>query len=290
MTEDERLKAGESFADSPAFCLSGRTGGAHLPGVGRVPIPFTPCAMSAPILGRACFAVSRSSLLPLAAFLLACAPARDTHAQGNAPAAAPAPVPAGTWIDLQRADEWRGYRRETLPEGWAFDAATKELTRRSGGDIVTRRQFARFELELEWKVGARGNSGIFYWATEGTSRIYENAPEMQILDNGGHFDGRNTLTSAGANYALNAPIRDVTRPVGEWNAARIVARGDTVEHWLNGTKVVEYVAGSAEWQRLVAASKFREWPTYGKARRGHIGLQDHGDVVSFRAMRIRELP
>lgn len=204
--------------------------------------------------------------------------------------AVPAVASAGEWIDLQRADAWRGYRSETLPAGWAFDAATGELTRRGGGDIVTRQQFSRFEFELEWKLGPRGNSGVFYWATEGTRVIYENAPEMQILDNAGHGDGRNALTSAGANYALNAPLRDVTRPVGDWNAARIVARGDTVEHWLNGTKVVEYVAGSPEWTRLVAASKFSAWPNYGKARRGHIGLQDHGDVVSFRRMRVRVLP
>lgn len=242
--------------------------------------------MRPPALGRACTAATRASLLTLAAVVLACVPSVQLVAQT---AAATAPQP-GVWIDLQRADAWRGYRSETLPAGWDFDAATGVLTRNAGTDIITKQQFSRFEFEVEWKVGPRGNSGIFYWANEGTGRIYENAPEMQILDNTGHNDGRNTLTSAGANYALNPPVRDVTRPVGDWNAARVVARGDTVEHWLNGVKLLEYVAGSAEWQRLVTASKFNDWPTYGKARRGHIGLQDHGDVVSFRRMRIRELP
>jgi hypothetical protein len=247
--------------------------------------------MRLPSFGRALRAVSRSALVPAGALLLACAPAQDSDAQTRS-AAAPAAAAAqpGPWIDLQRADAWRGYRNERLPSGWEFDSTSGVLTRRGGGDIVTRQQFSRFEFEIEWKVGPRGNSGVFYWATEGTRVIYENAPEMQILDNTGHNDGRNTLTSAGANYALNAPVRDVTRPVGEWNAARIVARGDTVEHWLNGTKVVEYVAGSPEWTRLVAASKFNAWPAYGKARTGHIGLQDHGDVVSFRGMRVRVLP
>lgn len=224
----------------------------------------------------------RRVVAALAAILVACSSSSDSTAQANAE--------AGAWIDLQAADAWRGYRSETLPAGWEFDTVTKELTRRGGGDIITKLQFSSFELELEWKLGPKGNSGIFYWANEGTDRIYENAPEMQILDNAGHADGANALTSAGANYALNAPIRDVTKPVGEWNAVRLVVRGDTVEHWLNGTKVVEYIAGSPEWQQLVAASKFREWPTYGQARTGHIGLQDHGDVVSFRNMRIRELP
>lgn len=199
-------------------------------------------------------------------------------------------VRPGEWISLQTADAWRGYRSDSLPAGWRFDAASGTLTRERGpGDIITRRQFGDFELELEWKVGPRGNSGVFYRATEGTRRIYENAPEMQVLDNTGHFDGRNTLTSAGANYALDAAVRDVTKPVGEWNHARIVARGAHIEHWLNGVKVVEYELWTDAWKAKVAASKFREWPTYGWADYGHIGLQDHGDVVSFRGMRIREL-
>lgn len=241
--------------------------------------------MLPPTLGRALSAASRSSLLAFAALALACAPSEDSDAQAAAAAAQASP-----WIDLQRADAWRGYRSDTLPSGWDFDTATRVLTRRAGTDIVTRQQFASFELELEWKIGPGGNSGIFYWATEETPVIYENAPEMQILDNAGHADGHNALTSAGANYALTAPVRDVTKPVGEWNAARIVVHGDTVEHWLNGTKLLTYVAGSPEWQQLVEASKFKQWPAYGKARRGHIGLQDHGNVVEFRGMRIRELP
>lgn len=231
---------------------------------------------------------ARSALVPLSALLLACTPAQESDAQAAARTASSAQP--GPWIDLQRADAWRQYNADSLPSGWVFDTATGELTRRAGRDIITKQQFGSFEFELDWKVGPRGNSGVFYWVTEVTRVIYENSPEMQILDNTGHGDGRNALTSAGANYALNAPVRDVTRPVGEWNSARIVARGDTVEHWLNGVKLLEYVAGSPEWTRLVAASKFNAWPSYGKARRGHIGLQDHGDVVSFRRMRIRELP
>jgi hypothetical protein len=199
-------------------------------------------------------------------------------------------APRGAWIDLHDPAAWRGYRAQVLPAGWSFDSTTRVLTRVSGGgDIITRARFSAFELELEWKVGPRGNSGIFYWATEGTTRIYENSPEMQILDNAGHADGRNSLTAAGANYALHAPERDVTRPVGEWNAARLLVRGDTVTQFLNGVQVVRYVAGTDDWKAKVKASKFSAWPTYGLARVGHIGLQDHGDVVQFRAMRVREL-
>ncbi|MBX7119647.1 MAG: DUF1080 domain-containing protein [Gemmatimonadaceae bacterium] len=206
------------------------------------------------------------------------------------PAAAPTP---GPWVNLLEggpAKHWRGYRMDSLPSAWAYDAATGILTRtRMGGDIITREQYTDFELEVEWKVGPKGNSGIFYHATEETAVIYENAPEMQILDNAGHNDGKNTLTSAGANYALDAPVRDVSHPAGEWNAARIVVRGDHVEHWLNGERIVEYRLWTPEWTAKVKASKFAQWPPYGLARRGHIGLQEHGDVVQFRNLRIREL-
>lgn len=205
-------------------------------------------------------------------------------------AQSPAVAAPGPWIDLQRADAWRGYRMDSLPTGWDFDAASGVLTRRAGADIITRQQFNDFELELEWRVAARGNSGIFFWANEGTDRIFENATEMQVLDNAGHPDGRSALTSAGANFGLYATQPSAAKPAGEWNAVRLVARGNGVEHWLNGVKVAEYELGSSEWLGRIRASKFAQWASYGRARRGHIGLQDHGDVVSFRGMRIRELP
>ena len=198
----------------------------------------------------------------------------------------------GEWTNLLdgSASVWRGYRMDSLPSGWRFDAATSELTRASGGgDIITRAQYGDFEMDLEWKVGTGGNSGIFYRATEGTDIIYKNAAEMQILDNAGHRDGRNALTSTGSSYGLYAPGADVSRPVGEWNQVRIVAIGPHIEHWLNGTKVVQYEMGSAEWRARVQATKFSQWPAYGQSRSGHIGLQDHGDVVWFRNIRIREL-
>ncbi len=225
----------------------------------------------------------------LRALVLVALPACAPFAQA-APPAAPTVAPTGPWIDLQRADAWRGYRMDSLPSGWVFDAASGELTRLAGTDIITRQAFNNFVLELEWRVAPRGNSGIFFWAQETTDRIFENATEMQVLDNAGHPDGRSALTSAGANFGLYPTIQSAAKPAGEWNAVQLVARGNHVEHWLNGQKVAEYVLGSPEWAAKVQATKFAQWPSYGRARRGHIGLQDHGDVVSFRRMRIRELP
>ena len=192
-------------------------------------------------------------------------------------------------FDGSSTDRWRGYNRADLPAGWeVIDGA---LTRTgAGGDIITTEQFANFELTLDWMVREAGNSGVFYRAIESEDPIYYSAPEMQVLDDAGHVDGGSRLTAAGANYALHPAPDGVVRPAGEWNSIRLVVNGDHVEHWLNGQKIVEYELGSEDWKQRVANSKFAEWPAYGTADRGHIGLQDHGDWVAFRNIRIKVLP
>ncbi|CAN5626552.1 DUF1080 domain-containing protein [soil metagenome] len=196
-----------------------------------------------------------------------------------------------TLFDGSTLGGWRGYRRDDTPAAWQVEDGALAFVPGSGdgGDIITRDQYADFELEIEWRVAPAANSGIFYRATEETGRIYENATEMQVLDNAGHADGRSPLTSAGSNFGLYAVEQDVTRPVGEWNSARIVARGAHIEHWLNGHRVVVFEQGGDDWKARVAASKFAAWPAYGQSFTGHIGLQDHGDRVWFRNIRIRRL-
>jgi hypothetical protein len=191
-------------------------------------------------------------------------------------------------FDGETLDSWRGYNRPDLPGGWAAMDGMLQRTG-SGGDLITDRTFTDFELVLEWRLEAGGNSGIFYRAAEGEEWVYHSAPEMQVLDDERHPDGRSQLTSSGANYGLDPAPRGVVRPVGEWNEVRIVVQGSHVEHWLNGTRVVEYTLGSPEWEEKVAASKFGEWPAYGRAASGHIGLQDHGDPVWYRNIKVREL-
>ena len=191
-------------------------------------------------------------------------------------------------FDGRSLDGWRGYNQPGVPDGWTVEQGT--LTRVGpGGDIITIDLFTDFELALEWRVEEGGNSGVFYRAAEGEEWIYHSAPEFQVLDDAHHVDGESPRTSAGANYGLHPVPRGVVRPAGEWNSARIVVQGSRVEHWLNGTKVVEYELGGDEWRALVADSKFAEWPAYGQADRGHIGLQDHGDRVWYRNIKIREL-
>jgi hypothetical protein len=191
-------------------------------------------------------------------------------------------------FDGRTTDGWRGFRRDAMPDGWqVVDGALTRVA--AAGDIVTTEQFESFELVLDWKVSPGGNSGIFFHVTENADYVWQTGPEYQILDDAGHRDGLTPETAAGSNYALHAPVGVAARPAGEWNTARLVVRGDHVEHWLNDVKIVSYELGSDEWKALVAASKFRDMPGYGQARRGHLALQDHGDLVAFRNIRIRVL-
>ena len=199
---------------------------------------------------------------------------------------------AAGWISLfdgTSTTAWRGYNKSELPAGW--QVVEGALTRvAEGGDIITRDKYDNFELSLEWKIAKGSNSGIFFHVVEDTARaMYMSGPELQVLDNTVHQDGLEPRTSAGSNYALHAPVRAVTKPAGEWNQTRIIVSGSHVEHWLNGVKVVAYELWSDDWQQRVAASKFKAWPGYGLAKTGHIGLQDHGDWVAYRNIRIRAI-
>jgi hypothetical protein len=199
----------------------------------------------------------------------------------------------GKWevlFDGRSTDAWRGYKQQAFPaEGWRVEDGALRAVAGGGGDIVTKDVYGDFELELEWRVSPGANSGVFYRATEEGEAVYHTGPEMQILDDDKHQDGKSPLTSAGSLYALIAPAGKALEPVGEWNTARVVVRRGRAEHWLNGGKVVEYEWGSDALAKLIAGSKFSAWPGFAKAPEGRIGLQNHGDDVWFRKIRIRRL-
>jgi hypothetical protein len=191
-------------------------------------------------------------------------------------------------FDGQSLAGWRGFKSETAPAGWkAVDGALVRDT--GGGDLMTAEQYGDFELRLDWKLSKDGNSGIMFHVTTDEAETYFTGPEMQILDNAGHNDGKNPLRSAGSNYDMHAPVRDVTKPIGEWNAIRLVVKGPHVEHWMNDVKLLEYELWSPDWEKRYQASKFAKMPRYGRAKRGHIVIQDHGNLVSFRNVKIRPL-
>ena len=222
-------------------------------------------------------------------------PARRVRAPVPAPERAPNTLTeeerAAGWrllFDGATTAGWRGYRQESMPEGWqVVDGALARVA--PAGDIVTVEQFGDFVLELEWKIEPGGNSGVFFRVSEDRPAVYETGPELQVLDDRAHGDGLDPRTSAGSNYALHAPRVDATRPAGEWNQVRIEVRGEEVTHRMNGREIVSYRLWNPEWEALVEASKFAAMPGYGRNRRGHIALQDHGDPVRFRSIRILPL-
>ena len=199
----------------------------------------------------------------------------------------------GGWRPLLEdhgAPAWRGWKAKGLPAGWQVDGG---VLHKDGAvdDLVSTSEFGNFELELEWRIGKAGNSGIFYRGTREYDHIYWSAPEYQLLDDANTEDGKSPLTAAGSDYALYGVPAGVAKPFDEWNKTRLVVRGNHVEHWLNGVKVVEYDFGSADWKQRVAASKFSKYPNYGLAARGLIGIQgDHPGALAVRNIRIRELP
>jgi len=198
---------------------------------------------------------------------------------------------ATTWralFDGKSLEQWRGYKTAVTP-GWKIADGTLTKDGRVA-DIMTKQTFGDFELELEWKIGEAGNSGIFYRGTEEYDHIYWSAPEYQLLDDIKGADNKTRLTCAGAAYALYPSPAGHLKSVGDWNSTRIVARGAHVEHWLNGVKLVEYELWSPDWEAKVKASKFKDWPNYGRAKRGHIAFQgDHEGSLAFRNVRIREV-
>ena len=195
-------------------------------------------------------------------------------------------------FDGKSTKGWHRYKGKKVGDRWKVVDGTLSLVHKDGkdgGDIVTDDTFDSFELSIEWKVTPGANSGIMYRVEESEDSPGFTGPEYQILDNAKHPDGRKKETSAASCYGLYAPSEDVTTPVGEWNLARIVVKGDHVEHWLNGKKVVEYEFGSDDWNKRVAASKFKEFKKFGLVKKGEIDLQDHGDDVSYRNIKIRTL-
>lgn len=198
-------------------------------------------------------------------------------------------------FDGSSTEGWRSYNGKAFPEkGWeVHDGMLTVLAQGGGGDIITDRKYGNFILKLEWRVEESGNSGIFYRAMEQpTQPIYWSAPEMQVLDNENHPDadqGVDGNRKAGSLYDLIPAKPQNAKSHGQWNSVKIVADGSKIAHWQNGEKVLEYELWTNEWYEMIRNSKFESHPEFGDARSGYIGLQDHGDRVDFRNIKIKEL-
>ena len=202
-----------------------------------------------------------------------------------------------TLFDGTSTEGWRGFNSSSLPENWVIeDGALKSLGTGGdiGGDIVYgTREFDNFELSLEWKISEGGNSGIFYHVVEGKQykALYETGPEYQVLDDIGFVEPAEDWQKVGADYAMYVPDpeKKKVKPAGEWNSSRIVFTEEKAEYWLNGEKVVEFVPWSEDWSERRNSGKWDEYPDYGLAKTGLIGIQDHGSFIWYKNIRIKDL-
>ncbi len=196
-------------------------------------------------------------------------------------------------FDGKTTGGWKGFQQETLPKAWVVEEGNLLCLGKGGdigGDIITVKEYEDFELCLEWAISEGGNSGIFFHVLEeGYPTVYATGPEYQIIDDDGFPTALEEWQKSGANYAMHNASNKVLKPAGEFNSSRIIVIDGTVEHWLNGNKVLEYELWTDEWKALVQNSKWKDYPLYGTARNGHIGLQDHGDAVKFREIKIKDL-
>lgn len=188
-------------------------------------------------------------------------------------------------FDGKTTDGWRNFKQPAVSPGWKVVDGALVRSAQGAGDLMTTDEFGAFELVLEYRIAPGGNSGLMFHVTEEAGAPWQTGPEVQILDNvGGHDPNK-----AGWLYALYVPDCDATKPAGEWNEIRLVVTPEKGETWMNGKKYYEFVKGSPDWDARVAKSKFATMPRFGKPTRGHICLQDHGDTVAFRNIRIRPL-
>lgn len=205
---------------------------------------------------------------------------------------APRTAAAAEWqtlFDGRDVSAWSIFGKPAgTPVTWAIEDGALAW-RKGGGNLMTKELFDNFELELEWKVSPGSNSGILFRVDPASERPPFSGPEIQILDDSRHKDGKKGLTSSGSLYALYAPSKPAVKPVGEWNKMRLRVQGNRVQNWLNGELVVDAEIGSADWNQRVAASKFAKSPQFARASSGVILLQDHGNPVWFRNIRIRRL-
>ena len=219
----------------------------------------------------------------------------SASATAGADSAAAAPADGGyvALFDGNGLGKWRGYKRQDVPAAWQARGDTLVFVpvanKADRGDLLSRDQYGDFELEYEWRVVPGANSGVMWRVSEDQDFPWQSGAEQQVLDDERHVDGKIPTHRAGALYDLVVPPAGVARAVGEFNQARIVARGPRVQLFLNGRQTADVDFASDSGRALVARSKFKDLPRFAKNASGHIVLQDHADTVYFRNVRVRAL-
>jgi hypothetical protein len=200
------------------------------------------------------------------------------------------------WVslfDAKTTNGWHTYNKDKAGSAWQVDDGTLHLNPASkdGGDIVTAKEYSNFDLKAEWKISPKGNSGIIFLVKEDPKyeASYHTGMEMQVLDNDGHPDGKIKKHRAGDLYDLIACAKETVKPVGEWNQVEIIVNNGDLKLFLNGNNVVHTTLWDDAWKSLVAGSKFKQWPEFATFKSGRIDLQDHGNEVWFKNIKIKNL-
>ncbi|NCI45830.1 3-keto-disaccharide hydrolase [Sediminibacterium soli] len=196
-------------------------------------------------------------------------------------------------FDGKTLQGWRTYQHKPadswfVVDGMLANKGNKDPNTRHA-DLITEKQYENFALSVDWKIAPQANSGILYLVTEDNPASYQSGPEYQLIDDKGYPAKLEEWQKTGANYAMDPPLTDATKPAGEWNHTEIIVNKGNVTHWLNGKKVAEYTIGSDSWNQHRTSGKWKDTKPYGLAKKGHIALQDHGGEAWFRNIRIREL-
>ncbi len=207
-------------------------------------------------------------------------------------------------FDGKSTNGWHTYGKESAGKAWTVkdgtlfldEANKKNLSDKEGGDLVTNEEYDNFHLKMDWKIGPKGNSGIIFYIHEDPnkySNTYETGLEMQVLDNGtavkpGHADAKIYTHRAGDLYDLLAS-KDVAKPQGQWNQVEIKCVNGKLDFYMNGQHTLSTNLWDDNWKQMVAISKFKSMPGFGTYKKGKISLQDHGEDVWFRNVRIKRL-
>ncbi|MFN8252425.1 MAG: DUF1080 domain-containing protein [Ferruginibacter sp.] len=237
--------------------------------------------------------------LAAAALLAAC----NNADEKTTAAAAETKTADSGWVSLfdgKTTEGWHSYGKSSVGEAWKvadgslyLDTTKKEGWQiKGGGDIVTNGEFENFDLKLEWKIAPNGNSGIIFYVNEDTSKykyVWNTGPEMQVLDNNGHPDAKIIKHRAGDLYDLISCSKETVKPAGEWNEAEIMSNNGKLDLFLNGTNVVSTNMWDSAWKQMLAGSKFKDMKDFGSYKKGRIALQDHGNAVWYRNIKIKKL-
>lgn len=246
--------------------------------------------------------MKKSYLILLAAGMMAACSSPKTEEASTQDSLALAPAPTEEWISLfdgQTFNGWSKYGGGEVGKAWKIangelylDATNKSGWQAGdGGDIVTNEEYENFHLKYEWKIAQNGNSGVIFLVHESPEYQYpwQTGPEMQVLDNDGHPDAKIISHRAGDLYDLIVSSEETVKPFDEWNIAEIIADNGNLELILNGKTIVNTTMWTPEWEALIAKSKFKDMPGFGKYKKGKIALQDHGDLVTFRNIELKKL-